>query len=134
MDRPSDRPHVLTPPPLPPSSSSSSSSTKQGSRGGPNSTFTTPAAAGAKGTFGVGSPITTGGAASQPKRMNLEKLKEAEEYRIKAAKMLKARACYSFWLVGWVGGWVGGWWVRRPLLRFTTCGRTANDRGRRLTS
>ena len=49
---------------------------------------------GAHGTFGrgVGSPTGASGSGAgggQPKRMNLEKLKEAEEYRIKANKQLK---------------------------------------------
>lgn len=80
-------------------SQSTTTHTQKGSHGGPNSTFTTPAASGAsRSTFGVGSP--TGGSASgssgggggrPPKRMNLEKLKEAEEYRIKAQKMLKVK-------------------------------------------
>lgn len=61
--------------------------------GGPTTTFTTPAAATrSSASAAIGSPgglRTPASSSGAPKRMNLEKLKEAEEYRIRAQKMLK---------------------------------------------
>lgn len=68
---------------------------------GPNSTFTTPASATSRSSSAFGFPSTA--QQQQPKRLNLEKLKEAEEHRIKAQKMLKVCSVAPPDLMVWDG-------------------------------